>query len=808
MEETAEEAYKKVSTFIDAPHIGANPDSPTEEDITTSSTVTDAIFSSTSAHSLDTSGSDTSTFVSKEEQLEIFKMLRNNDKSAHGPVIYYLLPNDWRKRWFMYCIDKTGEVPPPGPILTKPLLNSDWINDNVPRVDKSGDVDQIYYKESRMLPLREGEEGDSAEVTPVREALWKHFVHWYGLDGPEIVRDDPNEIGMHLMMISCQDSYGKESRTVRACVPKSITRLDFYRLLLEIFELPDVDSISSLDHHYQEDTNALAVTVHIKPCRKFFPLDWSFAETLPLAGALGLPNIGNTCYMASALQALSQSKELVMPLLQDASLQLGSISFEFCCLLKTLWSGLKSDLSDLKGSLAMKEHRFSSFAQQDSQELLAVVLDHINEELRVKRRAMSIETLQVGKENLSQQDAWGNYLLRNNSIVTRVFGGLLKSTVRCEKCSTLSTTFDPFLFLSLPIPSSSSPKITLNIVGIGRKQFKINNANFGQLEKELGFECIFVLLDSNHKFLHFINHDDHVSGYSDEQQGDFFDFGKKKNRGLVFVYPKNTLTSGTFSLVSFCTKSAAYFLTGVDYIGFPLFVPYIQLHDITEYLRDKLSINPSEIEFKLMQQTGNSAVYTARIQSELINSIRWIFDQLLPESPSSSPSTTTQDIISLDDCLAAFEAEETLTQEVGWKCLHCKKIRVATKRLNIAQLPESSLMIHLKRFSFSAGAVSNIGWFSSGSGRKVTTSISFPQFWKITDSSDNEVVFELYAVIEHYGSLFGGHYTCAARNFLTGQWYRYDDSVVREVEIDSVLENSQSSAYVLFYERKVIKNVR
>jgi ubiquitin C-terminal hydrolase len=455
----------------------------------------------------------------------------------------------------------------------------------------------------------------------------------------------------------------------------------------------------------------------------------------------------------------------------------------------------------------MKELRFSSCAQQDSQELLAVLLDHINEELRLKRRAMSIEALHVGKESLSHQDAWGNYFLRNNSIVTRVFGGLLKSTVKCGKCSTLSTTFDPFLFLSLPIPSSSAPKLTLNIVGIGRKQIKVNNSNFDQLERDLGFECVFALVDSNYKFLQFVNREDFLSDYSDEQPGDFFDFGKKKNRGLIFVYPKNTIANGNFSLISFCTKSPAYFLTGLDYVGFPLFVPHVELSDIKEYLREKLSINPADWEFKLIHQSAQSSVYTLKIQSELTNSIKWVYDQLLPDSPSSSPSTS-QDIISLDDCLAAFEAEETLAQEVGWKCPNCKKSRTAIKCLNIAQLPESSLMIHLKRFSFSAGSTSTVGWFSSGSGRKITTPISFPQFWKIRNSGDNEVVFELYAVIEHYGSLFGGHYTCAARNFLTGQWYRYDDSIVREIEVDSVLENSKASAYVLFYERKAIKGGR
>jgi ubiquitin C-terminal hydrolase len=794
MEEPAEESFNGADPIINA---------PTKENDSFSIITTDSANLGTSSSSLDTSISDKSYSVSpsKEEQLEVFKKFRNNeDKSPLGrPSLWYLLPDEWRKSWFMYCIDKTGTVLPPGPIQTTDLLNSDWMN-NSPDGENRSEGNIVYYKEPRMLPVR----GD-VKVIPVKEILWKHFVKWYGLAGPEVVRDSIDELGMHLMVISCIGISDNEGRSIRACVPKSISKLDFYEFLVEIFELPDTDSICKLEHFFQEDKGVLVVKVHLRPIRHFSPIDWSSAENLPLAGALGLPNIGNTCYMASALQALSQSKELTIPLLQDSSLQLGSISFEFCCLLKALWSGQRGDLSELKSSLAMKEYRFSSYAQQDSQELLAVLLDHINEELRTKRRAMSIETLHIGKDNLSQQEAWGNYLLKNNSIVTKVFGGLLKSTVKCGKCKTSSVTFDPFLFLSLPIPSGSAPKITLNIVGLGKKQIKASSGNFGQLEKDLGFECVFALVDLHGKFLQFIDPSDVLSDYTDDQPGDFFDFGKKKAKGSVFVYPKNTSIDGSFSLVSLCTKSSTYFLTGIDHIGFPLFVPYLQLSDVKECLREKLSMNMTDWEFKIIQQTGNSMVYSIRIQAEQSNSLKWIFDQLLPESCSASP-TNSQDNVSLDDCLGAFEAEEILPSEVGWKCPHCKKPRAASKCLNLVQLPESSLMIHLKRFSFSAGATSNMGWFSGGSGRKVTTPISFPQYWRIRDDSNNDVFFELYAVIEHYGSLFGGHYTCAARNFLTGQWYRYDDSIVREIEIDSVLENSQGSSYVLFYERRVGKS--
>ena len=50
------------------------------------------------------------------------------------------------------------------------------------------------------------------------------------------------------------------------------------------------------------------------------------------------------------------------------------------------------------------------------------------------------------------KEAWENYKLRNDSVIVDIFHGLLKSTVQCPECSKISVTFDPFCYLSLPLP--------------------------------------------------------------------------------------------------------------------------------------------------------------------------------------------------------------------------------------------------------------------------------------------------------------------------------------------------------------------
>ena len=50
------------------------------------------------------------------------------------------------------------------------------------------------------------------------------------------------------------------------------------------------------------------------------------------------------------------------------------------------------------------------------------------------------------------KEAWSNHRLRNDSIIVDIFHGLFKSTLVCPECSKVSVTFDPFCYLTLPLP--------------------------------------------------------------------------------------------------------------------------------------------------------------------------------------------------------------------------------------------------------------------------------------------------------------------------------------------------------------------
>jgi ubiquitin C-terminal hydrolase len=62
------------------------------------------------------------------------------------------------------------------------------------------------------------------------------------------------------------------------------------------------------------------------------------------------------------------------------------------------------------------------------------------------------------------EETWRDYRLRNDSIIVDIFHGLLKSTLVCPECEKMSVKFDPFCYLSLPLPHKRDRCLTVFFV--------------------------------------------------------------------------------------------------------------------------------------------------------------------------------------------------------------------------------------------------------------------------------------------------------------------------------------------------------
>ncbi|KAH6625711.1 hypothetical protein C7974DRAFT_361139 [Boeremia exigua] len=149
--------------------------------------------------------------------------------------------------------------------------------------------------------------------------------------------------------------------------------------------------------------------------------------------------------------------------------------------------------------------------------------------------------------------------------------------------------------------------------------------------------------------------------------------------------------------------------------------------------------------------------------------------------------------ITLDECLTETSKSETLSEDNPWYCSNCKEMRRATKTLDIWTVPDI-LIFHLKRFS---------GFRSFRD--KIDDKVDFPVegldlTGKVGFPEGKGLVYDLFAVDNHFGGLGGGHYTATAQNFFDKQWYNYNaDS---SVSLSSGREAVTKAAYLLFYRRR------
>ncbi|KAF9426092.1 Ubiquitin carboxyl-terminal hydrolase 33 [Podila epigama] len=129
-------------------------------------------------------------------------------------------------------------------------------------------------------------------------------------------------------------------------------------------------------------------------------------QDLDLPGLVGLKNLGNTCYMNAALQALSNTPALVAYVktceafvpearrVEYARQKNHMLVESFLDFIQTMWSGKSAIFSPgyLVSDVKKCNEMFQGSAQQDSQEFLRCILDKLHEELTYPRRYSTISS--------------------------------------------------------------------------------------------------------------------------------------------------------------------------------------------------------------------------------------------------------------------------------------------------------------------------------------------------------------------------------------------------------------------------------
>ncbi|KRX05578.1 hypothetical protein PPERSA_12756 [Pseudocohnilembus persalinus] len=528
-------------------------------------------------------------------------------------------------------------------------------------------------------------------------------------------------------------------------------------------------------------------------------------------GLTGLQNLGNTCFMNSSLQCLSNVDELTQYMIShkfikdlNPSNPIGSggyLASSYAELMKELWLGSKNSVApwNLKKIIGKLASQFSGYSQQDSYELLSYLLDGIHEDLNRVKQKPYIEAIESDGTQVEEiaEKSWENYLKRNNSIITDLFVGQFKSILNCPVCNKISITFDPFMAISLPIPSEKN-QIQISFYLIYRDPTltpaKITldldkNATTQTLMQEVTNKVREPVLDPQ-----------------------FLQFCLVESHKIQQIFPDDYLISDVLD------KEGAYFL----------------IQQKIESLSDD-DLQSETICLKQLQNIDTENLYLNK--QELIQEFEQIY----------------QPDYNFPYLLVTDTNQQLITNE--WYCSKCKELRRASKKMEIQKLPKI-LILHFKRFK--TNGVASIGtYFFSAGGQKINLQIDFPiQELDLTDyvhqpfqnqelqkqnsnnysqnslngtnnSSSSKLkknnqqslqntnqynsnqsinqsknqqkqrqIYDLISVSNHYGSMGGGHYTAYAKNSQYNKWIEYDDSSVSQISEDQIVTEA---SYVCFY---------
>ncbi|XP_051157632.1 ubiquitin carboxyl-terminal hydrolase 8 [Leptopilina boulardi] len=175
-------------------------------------------------------------------------------------------------------------------------------------------------------------------------------------------------------------------------------------------------------------------------------------------GITGLKNLGNSCYMNSIIQCLSNTANLAKYFNDNLYVDdlnnsnengtQAQVTEEVAHVIKALWRGQYKSISprDLKVVIGQYRLQFESFEQQDSHEFLTFLLEWMHNDLKKKDKIIVNDLL------TSAEKEWIKAMNGQNSIISRLFFGQYRSTITCATCAKNSVIYETFNNLTMSLP--------------------------------------------------------------------------------------------------------------------------------------------------------------------------------------------------------------------------------------------------------------------------------------------------------------------------------------------------------------------
>jgi len=226
-------------------------------------------------------------------------------------------------------------------------------------------------------------------------------------------------------------------------------------------------------------------------------------------GVVGLTNLGNSCFLNSALQCLSNTYELTQYFMEgkhtyelDKLKSLGAIkdlTKAYANFIENVWKSKNMIINPLNIMQAML--KLNKIHENNPKEAISLILDSLHESLKSKSKMSSVYS------DSTNDDYWDSYIKSNQSIIADLFYGIYRSSVNCSNCDNSSHTYDPFNILNVSVPSQKNT-ITAYYVPYGLNNIPLRIAvtvedqelvaNFENRAKEIVGNKDFVVGISSH----------------------------------------------------------------------------------------------------------------------------------------------------------------------------------------------------------------------------------------------------------------------------------------------------------------------
>lgn len=340
----------------------------------------------------------------------------------------------------------------------------------------------------------------------VTAAAWRALQAWYGGPGPPLPRtvievDGRRELEMYPLRVRVNRTDGmgdvllldkvmEVSRAtllsdvkVLACALHEITHpvTLYHRSSLHVDweqgdEAQSLHALGFIDGHW----------LLLQTAGKLHPVTPSpSGARSPRGGrgvlaAVGLQNLGNTCYMNASLQCLVHTPLLPRYFGVEYRYDLSTagnwgMAGKLAVAFAEFLGDVQSARANGTGVVAPRAFRrtigdfqpqFAGWKQQDAQEFLSVFLAGLSEDVNRTRNKPYVELKdsEGRPDDVVAQEFWSAHCRREQSAIAALFSSQFKSVLRCKVCGHENAAFDPFSFMPIPLPQHDFRWVTCSVV--------------------------------------------------------------------------------------------------------------------------------------------------------------------------------------------------------------------------------------------------------------------------------------------------------------------------------------------------------